>query len=188
MHTIDMTYDFVIYQDRHKGHVTESTSGEEPGAPTFAGTHDHWHLADVDTITLSRGQEAKVFWDAEIFGDRGDPERLLQEERDVALILNCEGESWIGRSEPTLDGRIGLAVYNDKGKVLMVGVGDLVTLANGTRRLQGAVENPFSWRAASPKGCHHLSSNFIPDQPYAAGAPDAGGGVIPDGGTRVEEN
>jgi hypothetical protein len=165
-----MTYDFVVGTERRKGHVTQSRSRKEERAPTTRSSQTKWCLDDVDTIEMSDGETAMVYWDAEVFGEGGDPDLVMREERDLALILNCEGEIWIGRSEPTLDGRIGLAVYNERGKILMVGIGDLVTLPGGKKRLQGGLENPFSWRAASPKACAHVKPYVKPTQDK----PDAG--------------
>jgi hypothetical protein len=162
VHEIEMTYEFVIGSKRWRGHVVRTTHGPSKKPPAVRGSHRHWNTQEVDTIEMSHGDTARIYWDSEVFGDQADPDLLLREERDVALVINCEGEPWILHSEPTLDGRIGLIVYNKTGKALLTGTGELVRSARRDKRLRASLTNVFSWRAASPKACAHMTANIGP--------------------------
>jgi hypothetical protein len=99
--------------------------------PDFPGTDIRCDLERVNVVVTS-GQRFSphIYWCDEIFGTNGDAQLLRQARedgmpRDIGLIEIPDCQKWIIRSEPTVDGRIGITILNSKGRILFCGIGDI---------------------------------------------------------------
>jgi hypothetical protein len=159
--TAEFSYEFVLNDNKRvTGASVEVKPSKEKLAPRCANASIECDIDAVDIVRLSHGGESKVFWDKHAFGADGDPRILLKGPRDVALIVTCEGQVLVVRSDPTANGRVGLAVYNEGNKVLLVGVGDLVEVDVDNARIPQLVATfhpAYEYMRWSPKMCAHLS-------------------------------
>jgi len=124
----------------------------------------------------------KVFWNKEIFGPAGNPTLLKTGHHDLALIEFFEGQVFVGRSEPTIDDRIGLAIVTEKGRTLFTGVGDLLEIPAPApvpyHQLIASLDLVYQFKAASPSGCAHIRPYVRKDKVLAQKqTPD--GGLLP---------
>lgn len=167
---------------------------EEP--PPFPGTDIRCDLERVELITTSHDRiQPKVFWNDELFGPEGRIDSMLDdrggEPLDLALIQireDREDFTWIIRSEPTMNGRIGVTISNTR-KPLFVGIGDITEveftpLREGLPRKSGHIftftfHEIYSWRRGSPFGCATTSGSDRVNSPSVY--PDYSS---PDGGVR----
>lgn len=161
--------------------------------PEFPGSKIRCDLDRTHVIVTSDARFApKIFWSNDVFGTDGDAQ-LLRLERDglpldIALIEIREGQTWIVRSEPTMDNRIGISVSNSSAKVLFTGIGNLfpvqyTPLRPNLRPKQGNIltfvfNEVYSWRRSSPLSCGHCAGATT--VPAPAAWPDYS---APDGGT-----
>jgi hypothetical protein len=136
--------------------------------PPFPGSKIKCDLDKVEVIILSDPRfRPKIFWSDEVFGRNGRPE-ILKEKRqddllDFALIEVREGVTWIARSEPTFDDRIGITVFDSKGRVRLAGVGDLTPIETPPTepgmdpehgyRFTYFLKAIYRWGTPNPKGC-----------------------------------
>jgi hypothetical protein len=178
-----LTFDFTLNTNEHvKGGSLWTESGPEQDQPRFSGANLECDLESVDRIILSNGRIVKVFWEKSIYGRDGDMSALMKEPRDIALIVTCEGQVLVGKSEPTMDNRIAFTIANEQGKVLYVGMGDLIEVNEplSHQQLLASIENIYSWRSSSPKACAHCHGSVR----KPSGRPDLSTTETPDGGTR----
>jgi hypothetical protein len=192
MLSFQITYEFVVSRGKRiRGASTWTTSERRPTQPSFKGSAMKCDLDNVDVVQLSDGRKLAVFWNDELFGPKGRPKRLLQRAHDLALIRTFERQVLLARSEPTLDGRIGIWVVNQEGKPLFTGIGDLVEFPPpiGVEQLLASVEPTFRWKRSSPSGCAHTNSYIRKDKGVVQGGPQAppsqpppDGGPPPDSG------
>ena len=177
-----------------RGTTLYKTIQPQKRQPDFPESSIRCDLDRVEVIVTSDARfTPKIFWSDEVFGTNGDA-RILREERDgvpldIALIEVREGQTWIVRSEPTMDDRIGIAISNSKGKVLFTGIGDLTPveftpLKQDLKPKSGHVltfvfSEVYSWRRSSPMSCGHCSGADRKESP--AVYPNYSS---PDGGTR----
>jgi hypothetical protein len=133
-----------------------------------------------------------VAWGAtDIFGPDGNALLLLDNQegipRDIALFQFHEGETWIARSEPTLDNRLAITVANEKNKVLLTGIGDLVEIdfeplkpdlpPKKGHQLIVTYHETYKWKQSNPGGCAHCAGSTRTTTPSATpdySAPDGG--------------
>ena len=154
-----VSYDFTDSRGRRfKGLALRTETRGEKAHPKFPTTDIKCNLANVDIIHLRHGAEVKIFWDKLIFGPKGDVLMLKQKARDSALVVSCEGQVLIARTEPLSDGRIGCSVYNAEGRVVLIGVGDLAATDDKGRldTLVATLSLPYEGMTWSPKGCAHV--------------------------------
>jgi hypothetical protein len=173
-----LTYDFTLDNgERIKGGSLRTEINPERDQPEFPGSDIQCDLENVDSIVLSDDRTVQVFWAQDVFGPDGDPLLLMEDQpRDLGLIVTCEGQTWILRSEPTLDDRIGLNISNERGKTLFTGVGDLVEIAEPRiHQLIASFDAVYRWRRSSPKACAHCHGAVR----KGGGGPDYS---APDGG------
>lgn len=162
--------------------------------PDFPNSDIQCDLERVEVVTTSDARfTPKIFWSNAVFGPEGNAKLLLEEREgvplDIALVEIRKGQTWVVRSEPTMNDRLGITIANDKGKVLFVGIGDLtpvefVPLKKGLKPKKGHVltfvfNEIYSWRRSSPMRCGHTSG--ADQQASPAIYPDYS---VPDGGTR----
>ncbi|MCG5213003.1 hypothetical protein [Streptosporangium sp. KLBMP 9127] len=180
----NISYDYGLDGgERVKGGSLWTERKSETKQPTFNGSQISCDLENVDSIILNDGRAVKVFWDKEVFGVGGDPTLLLRGHRDVALISTFEGQTLVARAEPTEDGRIGIAIENENGKALFVGMGDLIEIDHPAKfQLLADFSHVYQWRRSSPSSCAHThgSIRVTPTTPGHG----VGGPAVPDGGPR----
>lgn len=155
-----------------RGASLSTWSGPEDSQPRTGASDIECDLSSVDTILLTEDRSVKIYWARGLFDVKGGPAVLMEEPRDVALITNCEGGVWVVRSEPTVDGRIGLSVANEAGKALFIGTGDLIELRDpddDPYQLIAVFEHVYQWRQSSPKACAHCHGAI-----RKGGRPDGG--------------
>jgi hypothetical protein len=159
--------------------------------PEFPGSDIRCDLERVNVVITSNPRFVpNIFWSDEIFGTKGDARLLCQGDdmpRDIALIEIPGCQTWIMRSEPTADERIGITIANTKGRVLFTGIGDItavefIPLKAHLRPKQGHVftfsfNAVYPWKMANPMDCAHASG--ADRQPSPAIYPDYS---APDGG------
>jgi hypothetical protein len=189
------SYEFILRDGEVlRGATLYSELRREEYQPDFPGSDIRCDLERVEVIATSDERfMPKIFWSDEVFGESGDAALLTgdrQDPLDIGLIQIREDQVWIIRSEPTIDDRIGISVFNDRGKVLFTGVGDLTPveyspLRHGLPPKKGHVltftfHEVFKWRRSSPMECGHTSGSNRVNSPAAY--PDYS---APDGGTRI---
>lgn len=195
MTNITLTYDLTLRDGKRiKGATLRTITGAEERQPDFPGSKIKCDLETVDTVTTthsSLGITPKFFWAEEIFGREGNPLLLLEDRegipQDIALIHIREGQTWIVRSEPTLDNYLGITVSNERNKVLFAGTGDLVEVEftplkpnlppKQGHQLIMTIQEIYRWKYSSPMSSGHTCGSTRRDCP--ASHPDYGS---PDGG------
>lgn len=178
MLTTTFTYEFVLDNDeRIKGASLWTETGSEKEQPKFPGSRLECDLDNVDSVILSDGRVIKAFWAKNVFGPDGDPLLLMKEPCDLALILTFEGQTLIGRAEPTLDDKIGLSISNERNRVLFTGVGSLVEIYEPVQGYQliANLQAVYNWRRSSPSGCAGMFPAIRKDRyPPKVETPDGG--------------
>jgi hypothetical protein len=193
--TLIATYEFTLKDGEViRGATLYTELRQHDRQPEFPGSNIRCDLERVEVIVTSDSRfTPKIFWSDEVFGTNGNAQ-LMREDRegvplDIALLEIREGQTWIMRSEPTMDDRIGITISNDKGKVLFTGLGDLTPveytpLRPDLKPKQGNIftfsfSEVYKWRRSSPFSCGHTSGADRKESP--AVYPDYS---APDGGTR----
>jgi hypothetical protein len=151
--------------------------GDPPSAMAGISETDfrHHHEATY-VVELTDGRRVRVFWNANLFGERFAHESLQAGPCVLARIDAFARYKLVARSEPTVDHRLGVTISNEEGKVLMLGVGDVVKGEHGHHLVVQGHET-YQWRAASPSACAH--TNYAVRNPGTTPvklkeAPDAG--------------
>jgi len=185
MLSFSISYEFVVSRGKRiRGASTWTTTQRHPTQPSFKGCRMKCDLENVDVVQLSDGRKLTIFWNEALFGPKGKPKRLLERAYDLALIRTFERQVLLARSEPTLDGRIGIWVVNQEGKPLFTGVGDLVAFPKpiGIEQLLASFEPTFRWRRSSPSACAHTNSYVRKDGVVQGGPESPPPQPPPDGG------
>jgi hypothetical protein len=193
--TLLLSFEFLLRDGSMSRGATLYTKYIREGEqPHFPRSDIRCDLEHVELITTSDDRfQPKVFWNNEIFGPEGRIDPMLDdrdgEPLDLALINIREDNddfTWILRSEPTIDGRIGVTISNSR-KPLFVGIGDITEveftpLREGLPSKSGHIftftfHEIYSWRHGSPIGSAHTSGADRVSSPSVQ--PDYG---VPDGG------
>lgn len=170
--------------------------------PEFPGSDIRCDLERVEAIVTSDDlYRPRIFWSDEVFGVHGNGRLLKEAQLDIALIDIPDCQTWLMRSEPTLDDMVGLTVINSKGRLLFAGIGDLVPTefepidrASKLMPIQGFVftywiKEVFRWGTPNPVGSAHTSGADRKVSPavFPNYRPIGGGGgnytIYYDGGT-----
>lgn len=154
-----LTFDLVLKDGQHtQGSAIGVESISVNDHPQVKGFNEPCDLAHVDRITLSDGRHVDLYWATKLFGPNGDKRLLTQEPQQAGLVVPFEGRPFICRTEPTLDGRVGIAIESERGKTLFVGTGDVVEGKGGlTREFISFGQAVYAWKHASPSGCAHTN-------------------------------
>ncbi len=163
-----ISFDFTCKEGNIKGVSLYTIYERAKAQPTFPGSKIRCDLDTVEVLVLSDPQfKPKIFWSDEVFGSNGKPE-LLNEKRkddllDIALIELRQGVTWIMRSEPTMNGRIGIVVFDSSERLRLTGLGDLAPIETppiepGMNPEYGYifsyyVKEVYSWGTRNPAGC-----------------------------------
>jgi hypothetical protein len=160
--------------------------------PEVPGSELRCDLERVYRVHATHKQfSPRIFWSDEVFGPRGSLEPLKRPVHhsalDIGLIQVHHDEYWVIRSEPTWDDRYGIGVYNEAGRVLFVGVGQLAPvdyrpLLAGLAPKNGHAltihfNNVFTWGTSNPVGNAHTTGSVRVVSPAAFpdySAPDGG--------------
>ena len=111
------------------------------------------HTYDVE---LTDGRFLRVFWNAPLFDKRLDVDSLTKGPCIIAVINAFGKYELIVRSEPSLNKRLGVSISNRKGKVLLMGMGDILEDKQGAYLVAEGRET-FQWLRASPSSCAHTN-------------------------------
>jgi hypothetical protein len=132
--------------------AVETKAAREP--PAIEGVNTEFDLTAVDHIALSNGRIIRLYWANNIFGSEGDPLVLNRDSTEAALIVAEGCGAFVCRTEPTLDGRVGIVIEDEKRRVRFVGVGDVLETKNGIEFVSHGNE-VYPWRRGNPSGCAH---------------------------------
>lgn len=190
---VTFAYEFVLPNGEPlKGATLGISVGAEKRQPEFHGSEIKCDLERVFTLkTSNAGLNPKIFWADDIFGAEGDGLLMLGHHQgvphDIALLQVHENETWIARSEPTLDKRLAITVSNQKNKVLLLGVGDLVEVDFEPNRpglppkkgheLIATLHETYKWIQSNPVSCASCAGSVRQSTPAAwpnYSAPDGG--------------
>lgn len=132
----------------------------EKSQPRFPSSKIKCDLDNVDLILSSLDRPIKVYWSKDVFGANGNILRLLEKGyREIALITIGDDHTWVMRAEPTMDGQVGLTVFDQKNQVRLIGVGDVVEVNHRKTRAYHFIatyREVYSWGSRNPRGCEHF--------------------------------
>ncbi len=107
-------------------------------------------------VDLTDGRFIRVFWNAALFGQQLDVDSIMRGPCVLATVDAFGRHELTVRSEPTVDNRLGVTVSNPSGKVLLLGMGDIIEDEQGNHLVAQGRET-FQWRKASPSSCAHTN-------------------------------
>jgi hypothetical protein len=149
---IVLTFEVVLLSGKTiQGSAVRVESIEVDDHPSVDGLDTSLDLTSVDRVILSDGQNMDVYWADDLFGPSGDPRILKHEPRAVAVLLAYDHPPFVLRTEPTLDGRLGITI-EEHGKVRFVGRGDLLETEDGIEFVSSGKEI-YPFRPGNPSGC-----------------------------------
>lgn len=107
-------------------------------------------------VELTDGRVIRVFWNANLFGGALDVDALTSGPCVLGAVDAFGRHELIVRSEPTVNNRLGVSVCNRTGKVLLLGMGDIIQDGKEAHLVAEGRET-FQWRRASPSSCAHTN-------------------------------
>jgi hypothetical protein len=147
-----LTFEFVLLNGEHiQGSAVRVETIEVDEHPRVGGVDITLDLTAVDRVILSDGQSIDVYWADDLFGPSGDPDILKREPREAAVLLAYDHPPFVLRTEPTLDGRLGITIEEDR-KVRFVGRGDVLETEDGIAFISSGKEI-YPFRPGNPSGC-----------------------------------
>lgn len=157
-----LSYDLLDAEGKSSRGCVASVRPHDAGSPLsalpeFSDEGVRYASQSTYDVELTDGRRMRVFWNSVLFGDDVDAEAIMEGPCILAAVDAFGRHELIIRSEPTMDNRLGVTVSNRAGKVLLLGMGDIIRDEKGNHSFFAEGRETFQWRRASPSSCGHTN-------------------------------